>query len=334
MPEIIECIPNISEGADQHLIGEFAEAISAIEGVKLLHKDSGIAANRTVFTFAGEADAVFDAAFALIELVALKIDMRLHTGEHPRIGACDVCPFVPISGIGLDDLVARVELFAKRVHKRFNIPIFLYEHSAKTPKRKNLAKHRIGNYEQLEQRILQKKWLPDIGDSFNPKSGAIVMGARDFLVAYNINLNSKDAALAQEIAYDLRELGRPLGKKNGKTEYKAGALKKVKAIGWYIEDFKIAQVSINLIDFKVTPVHKVFETCKRIAKNYGLSVSGSELIGLIPKEALLEAGRFYSEDVINATENDLIQSSIQALGLNDLSPFDSNKRILEYVMKA
>ncbi len=332
MPRIIECIPNISEGANPDLLNKLSLSISAVKGVKLLHKDSGVAANRTVFTFVGEAEAVFNAAFALIQLVALEIDMKQHHGEHPRIGACDVCPFVPISGIELKELIPMVESFAMRVHQAFNIPIYFYEASATKPKRKNLAQHRIGDYEGLERRILSKKWLPDLGDTFNPKSGAIVMGARNFLVAYNINLNSKDAGLAQEIAYDLRELGRPIGKENGKTIYKAGALKKVKAIGWYIDDFKKAQVSINLVDYKTTPVHKVYETTKKIANKYGVEISGSELIGLIPKDALFTAGSFYNNDLINATEDELIQSSIIGLGLNDLRPFDPNKRILEYVM--
>lgn len=330
---IIECVPNFSEGANGVVLQEIANSIESVKGVKLLHQDSGIAANRTVFTFAGEIEGVFTAAFNAIAVAANRIDMRHQKGEHPRIGACDVCPFVPISGISLEELSRRVKDFAKRVNEELDIPIYLYEASATIPKRKNLANHRIGEYENIENRLASQSWLPDFGTSFNPISGGTVMGARNFLVAYNINLSTKDENIAQEIAYDLRELGRPIGKENGRTIYKAGRLKFVKAIGWYIKDFEKAQVSINLTNFNHTPIHEVFETTQSIAKKYGVDVTGSEMIGLVPKSALMVAGQHFLGNK-EATEELLIQSSIKGLGLNELNPFSPNNRILEYVLEA
>ncbi|MEX2379185.1 MAG: glutamate formimidoyltransferase, partial [Vicingaceae bacterium] len=224
MKPIIECVPNFSEGEDETTIAAIAAAIKSVEGVQLLHQDSGKAANRTVYTFAGEVHLVFEAAYRAIAVAVERIDMRKQNGEHPRIGACDVCPFIPISGISLKELIPLTKSFAEKVNRDFNIPIYLYEESASSEKRKNLAKHRQGQYEGLEKRIKSGKWLPDYG-SFNPKFGGCVMGARNFLVAYNINLNTTNAKTAQEIAYDLRELGRPIGKENGKTIYKPGKLK-------------------------------------------------------------------------------------------------------------
>lgn len=328
--KIIECIPNFSEGANQEILAAIAKAIQSSKGVKLLHQDSGIAANRTVFSYAGEVDAVFEATFKAMQAASELIDMRNHKGEHPRIGACDVCPFVPISGISMQELIPLVNEFANRVAEELGIPIFLYEELASNETRRNLAKHRIGDYEQLESRIASKKWLPDFGN-FNPKTGGTVMGARNFLVAYNINLNTKDSKIAQEIAFDLRELGRPIGKENGKTIYQPGLLKKVKAIGWYIKDFDIAQVSINLIDYKKTSLYEVFETTKQLAEKYGVTVTGSELIGLIPKSALLETGKKYSLQA-DVEEQETINLAIEKLGLDELAPFDPKKRILEYVL--
>tara|TARA_R110002096_G_scaffold125444_4_gene270989 strand:- start:4196 stop:5200 length:1005 start_codon:yes stop_codon:yes gene_type:complete len=330
MKKFIECVPNFSEGVNQQTIEAIASAIRNVAGVSLLHQDSGVAANRTVYTFAGEMQAVFEAAYQAIKVATELIDMQIHKGEHPRIGACDVCPFVPISGISMEELIITTERFAQKVAQELNVPIFLYEYSAKSENRKNLANHRIGNYEALERRIVEKRWLPDFG-SFNAKSGATVMGARNFLVAYNINLNSTAANLAQEIAYDLRSLGRPIGKENGKTIYQKGQLEHVKAIGWYIEDFKRAQVSINLTNYKETSLASVFETTKAIAKNYGLEVTGSELIGLIPKQALLEAGKYYVKNA-SADEESQLNAAIKFLGLDELKPFDYKKRVLEYVI--
>ncbi|MEQ8909484.1 MAG: glutamate formimidoyltransferase [Vicingaceae bacterium] len=333
MKNLIECIPNFSEGQDPKVIAAIAQAIEAVDGVYLLHQDSGFAAHRTVYTFAGEASSVIEAAYQVIAVAHEQIDMRKHQGEHPRIGACDVCPFVPISGISIEELVPLVNALAKRLHREFKIPIHFYEENASSPFRKNLARHRVGNYEALKKRLLSKEWPADLGAEFHPRFGAMVLGVRDFLVAYNINLNTDDALIAQEIAYDLRELGRPMQVVQGKKTFKAGRLKFVKAIGWYIEDFKKAQVSINLTNYKKTPLHEVFETTKEIAEDYQVKVTGSELIGLIPKDALVEAGGFYLANR-DATEAEKIQSSIKALGLDELLPFEPQKRILEYCIEA
>lgn len=329
--KIIECIPNFSEGQNKSTLATIAKAIESIEGVKLLHQSTGYSANRTVFTFAGEMDAVFEAAFQAIKVAYELIDMGSQKGTHPRIGACDVCPFVPISGISMEELITESKRFSKRLNDTFNIPIFLYEESASKPNRKNLANHRIGGYEELEQRINERKSIPDFGYSFNPRFGGMVCGARNFLVAYNINLSTKDDGIAQEIAYDLRELGKPVDKKNGKTIYKPGKLKAVKAIGWYIPEFELAQVSINLIDYKVSPIHEVFESTKEIAAKYGVTLKGSELIGLIPKQAMLDAGIFYSEASIKS-EQELMNLAVEKLGLNSLEEFDLSKRILELAL--
>ena len=331
MKPIIECVPNFSEGQDETTIAAIAAAVKSVEGVQLLHQDSGKAANRTVYPFAGEVQAVFEAAYRAIAVAVEKIDMRKQKGEHPRIGACDVCPFIPISGISLKELVPLTRSFAEKVSRDFRIPIFFYEESATSKKRKNLASHRIGQYEALRERLKNGKWKSDFGE-YNPSFGGCVMGVRKFLVAYNINLNTTDAHIAQEIAFDLRELGRPIGKENGKTIYKPGKLKNVKAIGWYIKDFDRAQVSINLTDFEKTPLHMVYEQCKLIANVFGVKVTGSEVIGLIPKAALLSCGKFYLKEKANATEEEYIQSAIEQLNLGELNNFDYKKRIIEYAL--
>jgi len=332
MKQIIECVPNFSEGKNLAIIAAIADAIKSVEGVKLLHQDSGKAANRTVYTFAGEPLAVFEAAYRSIKVAVERIDMKQQSGVHPRIGACDVCPFIPISGIEKKELIVLTNKFAERVARDFNIPIFLYEDSASSPKRKNLANHRIGDYENLQNRMENKLWKADFG-VYNAQFGGCVMGVRNFLVAYNINLNTSDSKIAQEIAYDLRELGRPIGKKDGRTQYKSGKLKKVKAIGWYIKDFDRAQVSINLTDYKETPLQTVFEECKQIATTYGVTVTGSELIGLIPKDALTTAGAFYHKDGVNATEDEKIKAAIRHLGLDELNKFYPKDRIIEFALK-
>lgn len=328
---IIECVPNFSEGQNAIVIQKIADAIASVQGVKLLHRDSGHSAHRTVYTFAGEMEMVFSAAYRAIEVASEWIDMRKHNGEHPRIGACDVCPFVPISGITVEELVPYTLQFAEKVSKDFNIPIFLYEHSASDPARRNLAKHRIGNYEALNDRMKDGIAVPDYGHSFNPTFGGMVCGARPFLVAYNVNLDTTDVNIAKEIAYDLRELGRPFIDEQGKKKFRKGLMPAVKAIGWYIPEFKMAQVSINIVDFKRAPIHEVFENCKVLAQKYGVETRGSELIGLIPKEAILVAGSFYSEGKMLSDE-DKIKTAIKQMGLNYLVPFDPNKRLLEYVL--
>jgi glutamate formiminotransferase/formiminotetrahydrofolate cyclodeaminase len=331
MASLIECIPNFSEGQNEPTIKAIAQAITAEKGAFLLHQDTGYAANRTVFTYAGTTKAIFEATFRALKVATEKIDMRFHRGEHPRIGVCDVCPFVPISGISSEELIPLVHDFAQKVNRELDIPVYLYEQSASSEERRNLARHRVGNYEALQKRIESRSWLPDFG-TYNPKSGGTVMGVRNFLVAYNINLSTMDPAIAREIAYDLRELGRPIAREKGRTIYKAGILKKVKAIGWYIEDFKKVQVSINLTDYQQTPLHKVYETTQELAAKYGTEISGSELIGLIPLEAILQSGRYFSKKE-TANEEELIQTAVKHLGLDDIKPFEYNKRILEYVLQ-
>ncbi len=332
MSIIIECVPNFSEGKNQKILNTIQEAIEEVNAVQLLHVDAGKAANRTVFTYAGEMHAVFQATYNAIKVAVEQIDMRQQKGEHPRIGACDVCPFIPISGITLQELIPHVNAFAQKVAKDFNLPVFLYEESASSLKRKNLANHRVGDYENLEQRMKSMRWEADYGNQFNPHTGGMVTGARKFLVAYNINLATKDVNIAKEIAYDIRELGRPIKSENGKLNFKKGLLKNVKAIGWYIKDFDKVQVSINLTDYKKTSLFQVFEATKMLAEQYETCVTGSELIGLIPLNALISTGKLYSSSS-NATEKELVDTAIHQLGLGELSPFQSNKRILEYVLK-
>lgn len=328
---IIECVPNFSEGQNPIIIQKIADAIESVEGVQLLHQDSGHSANRTVYTFAGEMEVVFNAAYKAIAVASEWIDMRTQKGEHPRIGACDVCPFVPISGISLEELVPHTLAFAEKVSKDFDIPIFLYEASANSKRSKNLANHRIGNYEALEERMKEGKAIPDFGHQFNPKFGGMVCGARPFLVAYNVNLSTKDVEIAKEIAYDLRALGRPFINEKGEKQFKKGLMPAVKAIGWYIPEFEMAQVSINIVDYHIAPIHEVFENCKRLAEQYGVQTKGSELIGLIPKEAIIVAGEFYLAGK-NFSDSEKIQAAIEGMGLNYLVPFEPNKRLLEDVL--
>jgi len=331
LADIIECITNFSEGANKATLKDIASSIESIEGVKLLHQDSGIAANRTVFTFAGPSDQVLEAAFRAAEVAAAKIDMRAHQGKHPRIGALDVCPFVPIKGITYAELDEKVKNFASRLNTELAIPVFLYEESASNDERKNLANHRKGGYEALERRMNSGEWKADFGTEFNPKTGGTVCGVRPFLVAYNINLTTKDLSIAKRIAYSIRASGWPEGVKEP-TNPLSPKLEAVKAIGWYISDFDKVQVSINLANYHITPLWKVFENCKKLAKEYGTEVTGSELIGLIPLDAILPCGEFYHNDSKSATKEDLISFSIKGLGLNDIEEFIAEERILEYLL--
>ncbi len=309
-----------------------SQAISSVQHVKLLHRDSGEAANRTVFTFAGPSDAVIEAAFLAAKIASEKIDMRIQHGEHPRIGALDVCPFVPILGISIEELLPKVDAFAKRVSEELNIPVFLYEESASALERKNLANHRKGEYEQLEARMRERSWVADYGDNFNPRSGGMVCGVRNFLLAYNINLQSSDLSIAKKIAYCIRESGWPKSMLHQAEAKHAIRLKAVKSIAWYIEDFKKIQVSINLTNFRETPLWKVHESCKELAIQFGTVVSGSELIGLIPLEAILECGKHYHPNAKTATNEELISFSIKELGLDELEEFIPEERILEYLL--
>ena len=346
MNQIIECVPNFSEGRNQEVINEISEAISNTKGVHLLNVDPGQATNRTVMTFVGDPDSVISAAFNAIKTASEKIDMSKHSGEHPRFGATDVCPLIPVSNITFDELIPYAEKLAKKVSEELNIPIYLYEHAAREDKRRNLANVRSGEYEGLNKKINSKEWKPDFGSSFNKKSGATAIGVRDFLIAYNINLNTKSTRLANAIAFDVREKGRIKRKghpvigeivydKNGNPDTIPGSLKHVKAIGWYIEEFCIAQISMNLTNITETPIHTVFEEVVKKANARGASVTGSELVGLIPLKSMIDAGKYFLKKQnrsIGIPEEDIIKIAIESLGLNQVKTFDPNKNIIEYYL--
>jgi len=342
MTEIIECIPNFSEGRDQNLVRAITAAIESVEGIKLLDVDPGADTNRTVVTFIGNRKSVIEGALAGIAKAAELIDMRRHSGAHPRLGATDVCPLVPVSGISVEECIALSHQLAKRVAEELRIPVYLYEKSARRLERVDLANIRAGEYEGLEQKLRDPNWQPDYGQPvFNPKSGATVIGVREFLIAYNVNLNTRDRKLASDLALTIREKGRLkrdrngeiMHDSNGEPLYEPGLLKNIKAVGWYIDEYKMAQVSINLTDYKVTPPHVVFEEIRRLATAKGLRVTGSELVGLIPKEALLMAGRYYLKKQGRSQgvpESELIRLAVHSLGLNEIAPFDPAKKIIEY----
>ena len=346
MNQIIECVPNFSEGRNQDVINEISEAISNTKGVYLLNVDPGQATNRTVMTFVGDPGSVISAAFNAIKTASEKIDMSKHTGEHPRFGATDVCPLIPVSNITFDELIPYAEKLAKKVSEELNIPIYLYEYAAREDKRRNLATIRSGEYEGLNKKINSKEWKPDFGSVFNKKSGATAIGVRDFLIAYNINLNTKSTRLANAIAFDVREKGRIKRKghpvigeivygKDGKPENIPGSLKHVKAIGWYIEEFGIAQISMNLTNITETPIHNVFEEVVNKANERGASVTGSELVGLIPLKSMIDAGKYFLKKQnrsIGIPEVDIIKIAIESLGLNQVKEFDPNKNIIEYYL--
>jgi glutamate formiminotransferase / formiminotetrahydrofolate cyclodeaminase len=346
MNKIIECVPNFSEGRDDSIIEAIADAIRSVGGVKLLHVDSGKAANRTVMTFAGQPEAVVEAAFQGIKKAAELIDMRLQKGEHPRIGATDVCPLIPISGVTMDEVIEWSKILAAKVGSPLSmgdvgksglqIPTFLYENSATKPDRRNLATIRSGEYEGLKQKLTLPEWKPDFGPAaFNPYTGATVIGARDFLIAYNVNLNTRDVEIAKKIAQTVRESGYLASLPNGEKQRQAGLLKSVKAIGWFIKEFDCAQVSMNLTNIDVTSVHEAFETCSKVAQKYGVKVTGSELIGLMPKRVIVEAGLYFlrkKNKDIDVSEMEIIDVGVEGLGLSDLSFFDPKKRIIEYLL--
>jgi glutamate formiminotransferase/formiminotetrahydrofolate cyclodeaminase len=347
MKQIVECVPNFSEGQDNNIIDAIAASIDAVEGVKLLSVEPDKDYNRTVITFVGEPNSVKEAAFQATKAASELIDMTNHKGEHPRLGAVDVVPFVPVSGATMDDCVKLAREYGERVARDLNIPIFLYEEAATKPDRKNLATIRKGEYEGLPEKLKDRNWFPDFPVSgenqFNLKSGATVTGARFFLIAYNVNLKTGDKNIAHEIALRIRESGRP--KKNekgevvkdefGKTVNISGSLKSVKAMGVLLERFNVAQVSINLTNFNETQPHVAFEEVKKQAEKLGVEVAGSEVVGLIPKEALLAAGSYYLGDHIknmNVSEMDLLHIAIQYLGLSQFEVFDPNKKIIEYMI--
>jgi glutamate formiminotransferase/formiminotetrahydrofolate cyclodeaminase len=345
MKQIIECVPNFSEGRDENILNKIAEAISSVEGVKLLEVDPGKATNRTVFTFVGEPEPVIEAAFRAIKAAGELIDMSKHKGEHPRMGATDVCPLIPIRNISMDEVVMYARKLGERVGKELGIPGYFYEFAATSSQRKNLADIRAGEYEGLAKKIIQPEWKPDFGPTqFNSTSGATVIGARNFLVAYNVNLNTTSTRRANAIAFDVREAGRvktdAQGKnildENGEPIRIPGTLPSVKAIGWFIEEYGVAQISMNLTDITITSVHQAFdEVCKK-AEERGVRVTGSELVGLIPLQCLLDAGKHYlikQQRSVGVSERELIKIAVKSLGLDELKPFDPQKKIIEYVMK-
>jgi glutamate formiminotransferase/formiminotetrahydrofolate cyclodeaminase len=348
MQQIIECVPNFSEGNDAGIIKQITNEIESVEGVKLLDVDPGKATNRTVVTFVGDPESVSEAAFRAIRKASELIDMSKHRGEHPRMGATDVCPFIPVSNISMEETAAYSQKLAERVGRELHIPVYLYESAQQDAGRKNLSVIRSGEYEGFFKKILLPEWKPDYGPAvMHEKAGATVIGARDFLIAYNVNLNTKSTRLANSIAFDIRENGRVKRKGNpitGEIELDAsgepvripGLLRECKAIGWFIEEYDVAQVSINLTNYNVTSVHQCFDACCESALKRGLRVTGSELVGLIPLKALTDAGDHYlkkqgrSEGV---SEREKIHIAVKSLGLDDLAPFDPNKKIIEYVMR-
>jgi glutamate formiminotransferase / formiminotetrahydrofolate cyclodeaminase len=349
MKKVIECVPNFSEGRDLEVIRQITAAIESVEGVSLLNVDPGASTNRTVVTFAGAPDAAVEAAFRGIQKAAELIDMRKQTGAHPRMGATDVCPFIPVSNVSWEEAIECAKKLGRRVGEELKIPVYLYEKAASSPARSNLSIIRAGEYEGFFEKIKEPQWKPDFGPAvFHEKSGATVIGAREFLVAYNANLNTKAVRRANSVAFDVRENGRiktddgtPSGKPvlDAKDEpmREPGMLKHVKAIGWYVEEYGIAQVSMNLTNLEETPLHAAFEACVEAASKRGLRVTGSEVVGMLPKKCLIDAGRYFlrkqkwSE---GASEEELMDVAIRSMGLSELKPFDPKERIIELKMES
>ena len=336
MKQLIECVPNFSEGSDLSIIKQITNEIESVEGVRLLDVDPGKATNRTVVTFVGEPISVIEAAFRAIKKAAELIDMRKHTGEHPRMGATDVCPLIPVANISMEETAEWAKKLGERVGNELEIPVYLYEDAQKNPERKNLSIIRAGEYEGFSKKILLSEWAPDFGKAiFNAKSGATVIGARDFLVAYNINLNTTSTRRANAIAFDVRESGRKIQNEKGEEITQHGTLKSVKAIGWFIEEYGVAQISMNLTNVNITPIHIAFdEVCKK-ANERGVRVTGSELVGLIPLKSLLDAGRYFLEKQqrsVGVSEKELIHIAVKSLGLDELSEFIPEKKIIEYLL--
>jgi glutamate formiminotransferase / formiminotetrahydrofolate cyclodeaminase len=350
MNQLIECVPNFSEGRDMQVIGQITAEIEKVEGVKLLDVDPGKATNRTVVTFVGAPEPVCEAAFRAAKKAAELIDMSKHKGAHPRFGATDVCPLVPVANISMDETVDFARKLARRLGEELHVPVYCYEFAATEEKRRNLASCRQGEYEGLAKKIASPEWKPDFGpdawDSRVAFTGATAVGARNFLIAYNVNLNTTSVRRANAIAYDIREKGRikregdPVTGKivrdaAGEPVYEPGLLKAVKAIGWYIDEYGIAQISINLTDLSVSPLHKVFDTACYRASARGIRVTGSELVGMVPLSAMLEAGRYFLHKQHRSTgipEKEIIKIAVKSLGLDDLAPFDPEKKIIEYLL--
>jgi len=337
MKQVIECVPNFSEGRDLNIIRQITDAIESVDGIRLLNVDPGKATNRTVVTFVGEPQAVVNAAFSGIKKAAELIDMSRHTGEHPRMGATDVCPFIPIAGISMEETVVYARKLAQMVGDDLKIPVYLYEAAQSDPSRKNLSVIRAGEYEGFFKKIEDPQWKPDFGPAVFPaRTGATVIGARDFLVAYNVNLNTSSVRRANSVAFDVRENGRKVKNDKGEEKIQPGACKSVKAIGWYIEEYGIAQVSMNLTNISITPVHIAFDECVKSAHARGMRVTGSELIGLIPLQSLTDAGKYFLEKQnrsAGVSEKELIHIAVRSMGLDELAPFKPEERIIEYLLK-
>ena len=333
--QLIECVPNFSEGNDIVIIKQITDEIEKIEGVRLLNVDPGKATNRTVVTFVGEPAQVIEAAYQVIKKAGELIDMSKHKGEHPRMGATDVCPLIPIANITMEETAVFAQQLAKRVGDDLQIPVYLYEAAQPNPARNNLSLIRAGEYEGFFKKIKLPEWKPDFGpQEFDAKRGGTVIGARDFLVAYNINLNTTSTRRANAIAFDIREAGRNI-EVNGQKINQPGSLKFVKAIGWYIDEYGVAQISINLTNINKTPVHIAFDECCAKATARGIRVTGSELVGLIPLKAMLDAGKYFlqkQQRSIGVSENELIKIAVKSLGLDELTPFNSQERIIEYLL--
>ncbi len=346
MTRLIECVPNFSEGRDEAVLAAIQAVIEEVDGVQLLDVDPGAATNRTVVTFVGEPEPVIEAAVRAAAKSKELIDMSRHTGEHPRFGGMDVCPLVPIAGVTMEETVEYARTLGRRLGEEVGLSIYLYENAASVPERRNLAVVRAGEYEGLAERITSAQWKPDFGPAeFQPRTGATAVSARDFLVAYNINLNTTSTALAHEVAMDLREKGRLKRDEAGKIAKDAdgtrlripGALKECKGIGWFIEEYGVAQISMNLTNISVTPVHVAFHEATEKARARGMRVTGSELVGLIPLAAMLDAGRFFLQQQqrsIGVSDAELVKIAIKTMGLDELSPFDPATKIIEYRLAA
>ncbi len=334
---IIECVPNFSEGRDMGIIKQITDCIESVEGIKLLNVDPGKDTNRTVVTFVGSPEEVSEAAFLAVKKAAELIDMSKHHGAHPRMGATDVCPFIPVSAISMEETAEYARMLAKRIGEELEIPVYCYENAAFNEKRKNLADCRAGEYEGLKKKLADPEWKPDFGPSvFNARSGATAVGARDFLVAFNVNLNTTSLRRANAIAFDVREKGRTIKNEKGETLDLPGVLKSVKAIGWYIKEYGVAQISMNLTNISVTPVHIAFDEVCRKSDARGIRVTGSELVGLIPLKSILDAGRYFLEKQQRSTgvsDEELIKIAIKSMGLNDIHPFIPSEKIIEFVME-
>ncbi len=347
MKPLIECVPNFSEGRDSRVIDQIVDAVRSVDGVTVLDVSPGASANRTVVTFVGAPEPVIEAAFRAIKTAAELIDMRQHHGTHPRLGATDVCPLVPLSGISMEETAAYAHQLARRVGEELGIPVYCYEAAATRPERKNLANIRAGEYEGLPDKLQDPEWQPDYGPAvFNPRTGATVIGAREFLVAYNVNLNTTSVRRANAVAFDVRERGRvkrrgnPLTGEivrdaNGEPVRIPGLLKGVKAIGWYVEEYGICQVSMNLTDLKATPLHVAFETVRERARVRGMRVTGSEIIGMVPLAVLRAAGEYYlrqQQRSLGIPEREILHIAIRSLGLEEFGPFDPEERVIEYAV--